>query len=737
MNIAVTPHSSINELEQVLCACPFDFLGLHQNPSGKGLVARVWRPDARSVKLREYPSGKLLGEMASRIPGLFEFHLTRRRKLFNYQLDICTEDGHSYRILDPYQFGQYVLKQDDIDYDNLHRHLGAHKNTHHFNTRRTATGVLFRVYAPHARSVSVTGSFNNWDGRIHPMASADDGIWRLFVPGLKPGELYKYEIHDQQGNQLPLKADPFGEYAEQWPGLASIVYDRDRYQWKDTGWLEKRKDVQGYDKPISVYEVHAGSWKRKEEGEFLNYRELAKELVPYVRKMGFTHIELMPISEHPLYDSWGYQPVGMFAPTSRYGSPDDFKYFVDHCHQAGIGVILDWVPAHFPNDDHGLANFDGTALYEHPDPRRGWHPDWKTCIYDFGKPWVQDFLISNALYWLDEYHIDGLRVDAVASMLYLDYSRNYGEWEPNIHGGHENLEAIALLKRFNETVYRCHPDVMTIAEESTSWPGVSRPLYENGLGFGYKWNMGWMHDSLGFMKKAPEHRQHHHGQMTFSTVYAWSENFILSLSHDEVVYGKGTLLTRMPGDDWQKFANLRAYLAFMYTHPGKKLLFMGGELGTWHEWNHNGVLDWPLLEQHEGRHAGVQSLVKKLNKVYRDLPALHEQDVNPEGFYWLVDNDSAQSVLAYARVDKKGQSVVVISNLTPVVRTDYCIGVPDSGGYQEVLNTDWTEFSGSGVTTGKSLMTQPVSMHGQEQSLSLTLPPLATVILMPYQQYKK
>ena len=734
MNIAVTPCSAIETLGQALCACPFDWLGLHPHPSGKGLIVRVWRPDAESVRVLEYPTGKLLGAMNSDVSGAFELHLPRRRKRFNYQLDICTLDGQRTRLFDPYQFGEYVLKQEGIDRNALYRYLGAHQQKHQFNSRRSITGVLFRVYAPNASSVSVVGTFNNWDGRISPMASADDGIWRLFVPGLNAGDFYKFEIHDQQGNRLPLKADPFGEYAEQWPGLASIVYDREKYCWQDDSWLEQRQIRQGYDKPMSVYEVHAGSWRRKENGDFLNYRELANELVPYLQRMGFTHVELMPVSEHPLYDSWGYQPVGMYAPTSRYGHPDDFKYFVDQCHQAGIGVILDWVPAHFPNDEHGLAHFDGTALYEHPDPRRGWHPDWKTCIYDFGKPWVDDFLVSNALYWLEEFHIDGLRVDAVASMLYLDYSRNHGEWEPNVHGGNENLEAVSLLRRFNETVYNHHPDVITIAEESTSWPGVSRPLYDDGLGFGYKWNMGWMHDSLDFMKNEPAHRSYHHGQMTFSTVYAWSENFVLSLSHDEVVYGKGTLLTRMPGDDWQKFANLRAYLAFMYTHPGKKLLFMGGEIGSCHEWNHNRELDWNLLESNDGRHAGVQALVKELNRAYSDIPALHELDVYQDGFSWLVENDSEQSVFAFVRYDKSGHYVIVINNLTPVVRNDYRIGVPGSGRYVEALNTDSTEFGGSGVLTGECLETQPISMHGQDQSLSLTLPPLATVILTPSKQ---
>ena len=495
--------------------------------------------------------------------------------------------------------------------------------------------------------------------------------------------------------------------------------------------MGKRKDRGDEEQPFSIYEVHAGSWKRKENNDFLTFRELADELIPYVTDMGFTHIELLPVSEHPLFDSWGYQPVGLYAASSRYGSPDDFRYFVDKCHQKGIGVILDWVPAHFPSDEHGLARFDGSSLYEHPDPRRGWHPDWQTCIYDFGKPWVQDFLISNALYWLDEFHIDGLRVDAVASMLYLDYSRDHGEWEANIHGGNENLEAVAFLKKFNEKVHAAFPDVMTIAEESTSWPGVSKAVADGGLGFDYKWNMGWMNDTLEYMKLDPVYRQHHHGQMTFSTVYAWSEHFVLPLSHDEVVHGKGTILTRMPGDDWQRFANLRAYLAFMYAHPGanKKLLFMGAELGTHKEWNQNTALDWNLLENPEGFNAGIQRLVKTLNRLHGSESAMFAGDLKTEGFAWTTGDDSSQSVLVFRRYDNEGQSVQVICNLTPVVRENYRIGVPEAGRYSEVLNTDDVGFGGSGVTAGEQLEAEEVPMHHLPYSLSLTLPPLATVIL--------
>ena len=716
-------------LESGLCACPFDLLGLHSHPSGKGLVVRVWRPDASSVAVQEYPGGKSLGEMKKVCNGFYELHLPRRRKPFNYQLDICWENGHSFTIFDPYQFGEYILREESISYERLYRHMGAQKQIHHFNSKRQTEGVLFKVYAPNAHSVKVVGSFNDWDERLYPMASADDGIWRLFVPGLNEGDHYKYVIHDENGQRLPLKTDPFARHIEQWPGLASVVQKPEDYDWQDGEWLKKRHRVKSGDTPVSIYEIHPGSWRKGEDGEFLNYRQLADKLIPYVKEMAFTHIELMPISEHPLPDSWGYQPVGLFAPTSRYGTPDDFRYFVDRCHQEGIGVILDWVPAHFPTDDHGLVNFDGTSLYEDPNPKRGWHPDWQTCIYDFGKPWVQDFLISNALYWLDEFHIDGLRVDAVASMLYLDYSRDDGEWESNIHGSNENLEAVAFLQKLNQTVGREYPDALTIAEESTSWPGVSKPVHEGGLGFDYKWNMGWMNDTLEYMKRDPIYRPHHHSEITFSTVYAWSERFTLALSHDEVVHGKGTLLTRMPGDDWQKFANLRAYLAFQFAHPGKKLMFMGMEFGSWKEWNHNASLDWNLLNDPHNLHSGVKSLVKELNQLYQNDSALHQQDLDSEGFAWTVQDDHGQSVLVFRRYDKSGRCQVIISNLTPVVRHDYRIGMPYSGVYHESLNTDDLRFGGSGITTGCDRHTDDFEAHDLPQSLSLTLPPLATVYL--------
>ena len=705
-------------------------------------MVRVWRPGAVAVRVRQQPEGKLLGEMSESLSGLFELHLPRRRKHFSYELELTCEDGSLLHYYDPYQFGQYVLKQSDIEPVALYRHLGSSLFTHRLNSRKLVQGVLFKVYAPNARSVSVVGDFNGWDGRLHPMASADDGIWRLFVPGVSNGDLYKFEIHDHHGNRLPLKSDPFGRYAEQWPGLASIVHEQNDFTWSDEHWLASRSQSAESvkNRPMSVYEVHPGSWKKHEDGRPLSYRELAEELVPYVKKMGFTHIELMPVSEHPLYESWGYQPVGLFAATSRYGSPEDFKYLVNCCHNEGLAVILDWVPAHFPSDDHGLARFDGSALFEYEDPDKGWHPDWKTHIYNFGSRWVQDFLISNALYWLDEFHIDGLRVDAVASMLYLDYSREPGQWQPNIHGGNEHLEAVEFLHRLNESVHAYFPDCLTIAEESTSWPGVSRAVGEGGLGFDFKWNMGWMHDSLEYMKRAPEYRKHHHNELSFSMVYAYNENFVLPLSHDEVVHGKGSLLNRMPGDDWQKFANLRACYGFMFTHPGKKLLFMGSELASHAEWDVSGSLPWELLAQGD-RHKGVQSLVRDLNVIYRTTPAMHELDQDHRGFRWLVLEDHEQSVFAFTRFDQAGTPLVVISNMTPVVRHDYRIGVPSARAgldgtndiWHELLNTDDVQYGGSGVGN-EPLHVDAIPSHEQQGSLTMTLPPLATVILKPVTQ---
>ncbi len=718
-------------LDQAIFSTPFSFLGMHPNTSGKGLVIRAWNPYAASIKVYSQPQGKLLGKMeafseeSGTADGLFQLHLPRRKKLFSYQLTVTNKDGSTHRYFDPYQFGQYVLSQTDIDPLRLYDHLGAVSVKHALSKAKTINGILFKVYAPNARSVSVVGDFNQWDGRCHPMASADDGIWRLFIPEVTEGMLYKFEIHDQHNNCLPLKADPFGRKAEQWPGLASIVQKASRFKWSDKSWLAQRET--NHQKPLSIYELHAGSWKKNDNGDVKSYRQLADDLIPYVRKMGFTHIELMPVSEHPLYESWGYQPLGLFAPTSRYGTPDDFRYFVDQCHQAGIGVILDWVPAHFPEDDHGLARFDGTALFEYEDPKRGWHPDWKSCIYNYGSPWVQDFLISNALFWLEEFHVDGLRVDAVASMLYLDYSREHGEWEPNMHGGNEHLEAVQFLQRLNHEVHGRFPGCMTIAEESTSWPGVSRTGDHFALGFDYKWNMGWMHDTLSYIKHDSVHRKYHHNELTFSMVYAYNEDFILPISHDEVVHGKGTLLTRMPGDDWQRFANLRAYLGFMFAHPGKKLLFMGSEFGVHEEWNPAHSLDWSLLNG-EGFHTGAQRLVADLNKAYQAYPALYEQDHNSNGFQWLILDDHDQSVIAFLRKDSAGKCVVVISNMTPAVRHHYSVGVPVAGQWQEIINSDRGIYGGSDIVN-ESVHTQLVAMHGQAQSLSLTLPPLATIML--------
>ena len=717
--------SVTQSLQQGMSSTPFSVLGLQSTKSGTGLTVRAWHPHAECIEVLAVPQGKSLGQMRRLEDDLFELAFPRRKNAFYYQLRITLKDGSQTILYDPYQFGQYTLRQSDVDPLRLYRHLGALPIEHKINSKLGVAGVLFKVYAPHAGAVSVIGDFNQWDGRCHPMASADDGIWRLFVPGVQQGDLYKFELHDQHGKLLPEKTDPFGSKTEQWPGLASIVQGESNYHWNDQSWLEQRE--RNYQKPMSVYEVHAGSWQKSDDGKFINYRELAAKLIPYVKKMGFTHIELLPVSEHPLYESWGYQPVGLYAPTSRFGTPDDFRYFVDQCHQHQIGVILDWVPAHFPQDEHGLFRFDGTALYEYEDNQRGWHPDWQSCIYNYGSPWVQDFLISNALFWLDEFHIDGLRVDAVASMLYLDYSRKPGEWTPNHLGGNEHLEAVAFLQRLNTEVHRLHPNCMMIAEESTSWPGVSRPGHDKSLGFDYKWNMGWMHDTLSYMKRDPIYRQHHHHEMTFSMVYAYNENFVLSLSHDEMVHGKGTLATRMPGDDWQRFANLRAYLGFMFGHPGKKLLFMGSELGVTNEWNPAESLNWHLLEQGP-YHLGMQQMVSDLNHIYQQYPALYQQDFDRTGFNWLILDDHSQSVFAFYRQDSADKTVLVISNMTPNVRNDYAVGVPEAGQWQEIFNSDDQRYGGSGIVN-QPTNSQDELRHQQQQSITLTLPPLATIML--------
>jgi 1,4-alpha-glucan branching enzyme len=553
------------------------------------------------------------------------------------------------------------------------------------------------------------------------------GVWELFVPGVDHGALYKYEIIGPHGDRLPLKSDPLAFSLEAPPSTASRVTGKARIDWRDGDWMSRRKALHRPTRPISIYEVHAGSWRRAEDNSFFSYDRLADELLPYVKDLGFTHIELLPISEHPFSGSWGYQPVGLFAPTARFGPPEAFARFVDRCHQTDIGVLVDWVPAHFPTDPHGLARFDGTALYEHEDPRLGFHRDWNTLIYNFGRREVANFLAANALFWLERYHVDGLRVDAVASMLYLDYSRPAGEWVPNVYGGRENLEAVSFLKDLNTLAYGTHPGIVTVAEESTAWPQVSRPADQGGLGFGYKWNMGWMHDTLAYMSREPVHRAYHHNELTFGLVYAFSENFILPLSHDEVVHGKGSLLGKMPGDRWQKFANLRAYLAFMWTHPGKKLLFMGGEFAQEREWSHDHALDWHLLA--DGNHRGVQNLVRDLNRLYRSTPALHALDCEPAGFEWVEGGDAAQSVLVYLRRgNTDGRPVLVVCNFTPIVRHNYRVGVPEGGRWAERLNSDGHTYGGSNVGNAGGIDARPRQHHGRPFSLEITLPPLATLV---------
>lgn len=588
-------------------------------------------------------------------------------------------------------------------------------------------GVYFAVWAPSAKAVSVVGDFNYWLEGEHPLNVRWDGsgIWEGFIPGVDKGSKYKYKIHSHHNDIKTEKADPFAFYCEKPPQTASIVWDT-RHKWKDTKWMENRRDKNGLDKPYSVYEVHLGSWRRAEGNRFLSYIELADELVAYVKDLNFTHVEFMPVMEYPYDPSWGYQLVGYFAPTSRFGKPDDFMVLVDKLHQAGIGVILDWVPSHFPEDAHGLGFFDGTHLYEHPDRRKGYHPDWKSLIFNYGRNEVRSFLISNAVFWLDKYHIDGLRVDAVASMLYLDYSRNDGDWEPNIYGGRENLETISFLKELNEEVYRSFEGVQTIAEESTSFPMVSRPTFIGGLGFGMKWMMGWMHDTLEYFKKEAIYRKHHQNDLTFSMTYAFTENFMLPLSHDEVVYGKHSLLGRMPGDEWQQFANLRLLYGFMFTHPGAKLLFMGGEFGQGAEWNFEQSLDWHLLDYHY--HRGIKNLVRALNKLYKKEPALFERQFTADGFEWINYSDSENSVLSYIRKGNNSEeNLIVVCNMTPVIRENYRIGVPAEGKLKEIFNSDDEDFGGSGVKN-KKVKTDNISWNGRAFSAAMTLPPLGVIV---------
>ena len=709
---------------------PFAVLGPHPDDLG-GQIIRAFLPGALSVKVLERDRDELIGELsATQVPGLFG---ARFADVQPYRLRINWA-GTEQTSEDPYSFGPLLGEMDlylfaEGNHRDLSHCLGAQ-----VTTVDDVPGVRFAVWAPNAKRVSVVGDFNNWDGRRHPMRLRHpSGIWELFIPRLGAGEVYKYEVLSAD-DALLLKADPVALATQLPPLTGSIVASPLSVEWQDCTWMQERAHHQRPAAALSIYELHAGSWQCEldetgEVGRQYSWPELAQRLIPYVQQLGFTHIELMPIMEHPFGGSWGYQPLSQFAPSARYGSPDEFAAFVNACHVAGIGVILDWVPGHFPNDAHGLANFDGTALYEYANPLEGFHPDWNTLIYNLGRTEVHGFMLASALHWLKHFHIDGLRVDAVASMLYRDYSRKPGEWVPNRLGGRENLEAIDFLRHLNDVVAIEAPGALMIAEESTAWPGVSQDTAQGGLGFSYKWNMGWMHDSLHYIQQDPLYRAHHHNELSFGLVYAWSERFILPISHDEVVHGKHSLIDKMPGDRWQKFANLRAYLSFMWAHPGKKLLFMGCEFGQWREWDHDQQLDWYLLQYPE--HQGVQKLVTDLNRLYREYPELHDQDDVPTGFQWLIGDDAANSVFAWLRWSQEGKPLLVVANFTPVPREAYRVGVPFAGGWHEVLNSDAEVYAGSNYGNGGGVITDDVSSHGQPVSVALNLPPLSVLILQP------
>lgn len=716
-------------------ADPFAILGPHreEREGRRGLIVRSFDPDA--TRMAVLPRGEMdaATEMNRIHPaGIFEAFLDVECEPPNcdYRLLVTRPDGRSYVVDDPYRYGR-VLSDFDLylfsegTHHRAHEKLGAH-----VIQLGVARGVHFAVWAPNAQRVSVVGDFNRWDGRVHPMRLLlPNGVWEIFIPGLDAGEKYKFEIRSREG-QVFLKTDPYALRMETPPLSASVVWCPGKYEWGDDEWMHRRAELNSWlDKPVSIYEVHLGSWARVPEqgGRFLTYAEMAEKLVSYVKEMGYTHIELLPVMEHPYLGSWGYQVTGFFAPTARYGTPDDFKLFVDRCHQEGIGVILDWVPGHFPKDAYALARFDGTALYEHQDPRQGEHYEWGTLVFNYGRNEVRSFLLSSAMMWLEEYHVDGLRMDAVASMLYLDYSRREGEWVPNVYGGRENLAAIDLLRQVNILAHRV-PGAVTAAEESTAWPAVSRPAHLGGLGFTYKWNMGWMHDMLEYVKLDPIYRRWAHNQVTFSMLYAFHENFILPFSHDEVVHGKGSMIGKMAGDDWQKFATLRALYAYQTGHPGKKLMFMGSEFAQWREWNYDESLDWHLLQYEP--HKGMQNLVADLNRLYRTEPALHEVDFDAYGFQWIDCNDNENSVFSFVRRARNSHDFVVcVVNFTPVVRKDYRVGVPRGGYYRELLNTDSEVYGGSNVGNAGGVVSEEIPAHGFPASLGLTLPPLACLFL--------
>ncbi|MFH1495723.1 MAG: 1,4-alpha-glucan branching protein GlgB [Pseudomonadota bacterium] len=723
-NLSAKVNTNLKALLKARHHDPFAFLGLHQEENAWSV--RTFLPFEQQVEIRLDGKWVLLEKIHP--DGVFFWHGSEKPEC-PYRLRVSRNGGH-HEFFDPYAFSTQISEMDLylLGAGRLHqgyRILGAQHTT-----LLGITGIRFAVWAPNAERVSVVGDFNHWDGRVHPMRSlGSSGVWELFIPELPAGSFYKFEIRNRHSGEILTKTDPYGQEYELRPSTAAKVSTPTQHNWSDQAWMKQRQELNWLQAPFNVYEIHAGSWKRHPDDRFYNWRELAAHLVPYINDMGYTHIELMPVSEHPLDESWGYQTTGYFGPTSRFGTPDDFRFFVDTCHQANIGVILDWVPAHFPQDSWALARFDGTALYEHEDPRLGFHQDWGTHIFNYGRHEVQSFLLSSAHYWLSEFHLDGLRVDAVASMLYLDYSRKADEWIPNKFGGRENLDAIEFLRSLNIMVHDNFPGALTFAEESTSWPMVSRPVYLGGLGFSMKWNMGWMNDTLRYMLHEPIHRRFHHNELTFGQLYAYTENFMLPFSHDEVVHGKGSLLDKMPGDTWQKFANLRLLLTYQIAYPGKKLNFMGNEIGQGREWRVGGEIDWGLLQYHW--HQGVQSLSRDLNHLYRDTPALHQQDFDVSGFSWVDCHDADHSILSFLRWGKDGSVVVVVLNFTPVPRQGYRIGVPRPGFYQEIFNSDSTYYGGSNTGNGTGLESQVQPWMGFEQSLVITIPPLSGIILSP------
>jgi 1,4-alpha-glucan branching enzyme len=727
----VLTDAELKSLVELVSRCPHELLGMHVLGAGAGVVVRAFLPGATKVEIcpvheKDKPVIKLkrLGKT-----DVFEGQSARADRVYAYDLVITGPDGAVQRTRDPYSFLP-TLGEGDLylfgkgDERRIYEKLGSQPRV-----IDGVSGVSFAVWAPNARRISVVGDFNNWDGRFHQMRSLGaSGVWEIFIPGVQEGALYKFEVRDAH-DHIRLKTDPYGNYFEQPPKNAAIVWSNRKFEWSDEAWMASRRQTAPLRAPMSVYEVHLGSWKKKTATESFSYRELAEPLAAYVKEMGFTHVEFLPVAEHAFYPSWGYQVTGFFAPTSRFGTPEDFQYLINELHRAGLGVIIDWVPAHFPKDDWALARFDGTGLYEHEDPRQGEHQDWGTLIFNFGRLEVCNFLIANALFWCDRFHVDGLRVDAVASMLYLDYSRKEGQWLPNQYGGRENLEAIDFLRKFNHITHTEFPGIVTIAEESTAWPLVTRPPYLGGLGFDFKWNMGWMHDTLNYFHRDPVYRKHHQNDLTFAMLYHHHENFILPLSHDEVVHGKGSLLGRMPGDDWRRFANLRVLLGYQWLFPGKALLFMGGEIGQSAEWNANGQLDWWLLEAGP-YHKGAQSFVKDLNKLYNAELALWQNDYEQGGFYWIDCSDHENSVLSFMRQAPDGQgALAVILNLTPVSRSRYRIGLAKAGRWEEVLNSDAAVYGGSNAGNLGGVNTVNRPRHNQPQSVELTLPPLSVLVL--------